>query len=329
MIKELPLVSVIIPSYNRAKFIVNSIQSVLNQTYTNFELIVVDDCSTDNSIQLIKKINNPKINLIIQEENKGACVARNTGIKYAKGKYIAFLDSDDQWYPNKLEKQVNIIEKSNPNIGFVDCGFIRYSDIEKKVVSINIPNKRGELFHDALRYCVISAAGSCALIKKDVFKKSGLWDPNFKAIQIQDMFIRITKYFQGENVPEILARINQHGTQIGFNVNRTIQGYSRLLKKYYNKYYINYPFLMIDILFNLGRLKTIIAKTKEEQLIAKQYLIHLLRFNFFNIQAYFYLIGTLIPVKYFQFLFRWAHKLNLNSLMKKNAYQTGIKRSNY
>jgi teichuronic acid biosynthesis glycosyltransferase TuaG len=110
-----PLVSVITPSYNSTKFIPDTIHSVLAQTYSNWEMLIVDDCSKDESRQVIREFveKDARIKLIELTENSGAAVARNTAIKAAKGKYLAFLDSDDLWVPTKLEKQIRFMEEND------------------------------------------------------------------------------------------------------------------------------------------------------------------------------------------------------------------------
>lgn len=105
------LVSIIMPSYNCAKFIEESIRSVLAQTYTNWELLIVDDCSKDNTAEIVKSFNDPRILYQRNKHNSGAAVTRNIALRLAKGRYIAFLDSDDLWMPTKLEKQIEFIEK--------------------------------------------------------------------------------------------------------------------------------------------------------------------------------------------------------------------------
>ena len=109
------LVSIITPSYNSEEFISETIHSIINQTYTNWELLITDDCSNDNTISIIKSFqeNDVRIKLFILESNGGAGVARNNSIKYAKGRYIAFCDSDDQWKKNKLELQINLMVQNN------------------------------------------------------------------------------------------------------------------------------------------------------------------------------------------------------------------------
>ncbi|KAA6310586.1 putative teichuronic acid biosynthesis glycosyltransferase TuaG, partial [termite gut metagenome] len=111
MIKD--LVSIITPTYNSSQFIKETINSILNQSYTNWELLITDDCSTDNSIEIISQYaqQDSRIKLFCLSENSGAGIARNNSIKYAKGRFIAFCDSDDKWLPEKLEKQVAFMLK--------------------------------------------------------------------------------------------------------------------------------------------------------------------------------------------------------------------------
>ena len=108
------LVSIITPSYNCAKYIEETIQSIQAQTYTNWELLITDDCSTDESVDIIRNYSatDSRIKLFILKENSGAGVARNNSIKEARGRFIAFCDSDDRWYPNKLECQLAFIKEN-------------------------------------------------------------------------------------------------------------------------------------------------------------------------------------------------------------------------
>lgn len=115
-----PRVSVVMPVYNREKFIESTIDSILNQTYKDFELIIVDDGSTDNTVEIIQKYSDPRIILIRHKENKGAAAARNTGYKHSRGEYIVVSDSDDINRNDKIQKQVEFLEK-NPDIDIVGC----------------------------------------------------------------------------------------------------------------------------------------------------------------------------------------------------------------
>ena len=114
------LVSIIMPSYNTANYISESIQSVLNQTYKNWELIIVDDCSSDNTLEILSKFNDKRIRIIANEKNSGAALSRNKALIEAKGKWIAFLDSDDLWESNKLEKQINFMKENNYHFSYTN-----------------------------------------------------------------------------------------------------------------------------------------------------------------------------------------------------------------
>jgi glycosyltransferase involved in cell wall biosynthesis len=117
------LVSIIMPSYNSAKYISEAIESVIAQTYTNWELVITDDCSTDNSRDIIKQYaeTDSRVKLFCLNENSGAGVARNNSIKEAKGRFIAFLDSDDRWMPNKLEVQIKFMLDDNKKALYNKC----------------------------------------------------------------------------------------------------------------------------------------------------------------------------------------------------------------
>lgn len=134
MKNKLPLVSIITPSYNAEKFISKTIDSVINQTYLNWEMIIVDDCSTDNTISIIKSICSQENRIIFIENKKnvGAAETRNIALKKAKGNFIAFLDSDDIWFHKKLENQINfMLEKSIP------ISFTSYQLINEKGQTLN------------------------------------------------------------------------------------------------------------------------------------------------------------------------------------------------
>lgn len=135
-------VSVIIPVYNASRYIGKAIESALNQTYKNIEIVLVDDCSKDNSRQIIEKYMKEHKNIIyhLQEKNLGAAVARNTALELANGRYVAFLDSDDIWYENKIYKQLNLMKKEEVAICF---SAIEMIDENQKQIKgkRNVPNK--------------------------------------------------------------------------------------------------------------------------------------------------------------------------------------------
>ena len=120
-----PLVSIVVPVYNAARFMDDTIQTVQNQTYQNWELLLVDDCSSDDSVLIIQKYlkKDKRIKFFMLSENSGAAIARNTGIDNAKGRYLAFLDADDLWVKNKLELQVSFMQEKNAAFSFTGYEF--------------------------------------------------------------------------------------------------------------------------------------------------------------------------------------------------------------
>lgn len=133
------LVSIIMPTYNSEEFVQATITSVINQTYSNFELIIIDDFSNDNTIKVVKEImgKDIRISLISLSKNSGAAVARNMGIKNAKGRYIAFIDSDDAWVKNKLEIQIGFMEKYSYPFTFTN--YIRVNENNDLINEIKVP----------------------------------------------------------------------------------------------------------------------------------------------------------------------------------------------
>ena len=140
MVRVKGLVSIIMPSYNTAPYIEETIQSVLNQTYTNWEMIIVDDCSTDNTDEVLSRISDSRIRIFKNDRNSGAAVSRNRALCEAKGQWIAFLDSDDLWMPEKLEKQISFMEKNGYSFSYTN-----YEEIDvygnKTGVSVTGPKK--------------------------------------------------------------------------------------------------------------------------------------------------------------------------------------------
>lgn len=127
------LVSIIMPSWNTGKFIGESIQSVLNQTYKNWELIIVDDCSTDNTDEIVASFNDERIRYFRNDKNSGAALTRNRALCEARGEWIAFLDSDDLWMPKKLEKQIAFMKEKGYTFSFTE-----YEKIDEESKPLNI-----------------------------------------------------------------------------------------------------------------------------------------------------------------------------------------------
>ena len=118
------LVSIITPVYNCAKFIAETINSVIAQTYINWELIIVDDCSTDDTENVVRSFQDQRIHYYKNVENSGAAISRNRALREAKGRWIAFLDSDDLWLPNKLDRQIKFMMDNHISFSYTNLGVI-------------------------------------------------------------------------------------------------------------------------------------------------------------------------------------------------------------
>ena len=196
-----PLFSVVIPSYNRKPFLIKAIESVYKQEFKDFEVVVVDDGSTDSSILLVADYAGKGLSYI-RTSNKGVSHARNTGIINSRGKYIAFLDSDDTWLPDKLGRVFEYISKS-PNIKFfhTEETWIR----DKKVLKQDIKYKRysGNIYKHCLPLCCIGM--STVVVHKSLFSKSGLFDEDMPVCEDYDFFLRATLDNEVKLIPHPLT----------------------------------------------------------------------------------------------------------------------------
>ncbi len=137
------LISIVMPSYNTGKYIAESIKSVLAQTYKDWELLIVDDCSVDNTDAIVAEFHDTRIRYFKNEKNSGAAVSRNRALREAKGKWIAFLDSDDLWHPNKLETQLSFMKKRGYAFTFTDYRICLNGEWMPYInIGPNIVNKR-------------------------------------------------------------------------------------------------------------------------------------------------------------------------------------------
>lgn len=208
------LVSVIIPVYNSAKYITDAIDSVLAQTYKNYEIIIVNDGSTDSTAEVVKKYlrsqildHRPQAIRYVYQENKGPSAARNRGIKEAKGEYIAFLDSDDVWLPEKIELQMAEILKS-PSLGLITCGEINVNLInstEEYSYGLRGLNRNKAL--NLLLLKNIIHGGSPVLIRKECLDRVGLFDEKLQVAEDWDLWLRICRHYDFKGIDKPLVKI--------------------------------------------------------------------------------------------------------------------------
>ncbi len=213
----MPKASIIIPTYNRAKFIKETIQSVLDQTIRDLEVIIVDDGSTDETNSIVENLskNDNRIKYFYRKNCGRPSIPRNLGFKNSTGEYLAFLDSDDIWLPQKLEKQIYVFESDKSGkLGFLDCGHIIIDEngIEMKRY-YSFHNYRGDIFQELLRNNLILTPGSI-LIKRTVLDAVGLFDERFKCMDDWDMWLRISKRYNFDSVGKNLFKYRVHRNSV-------------------------------------------------------------------------------------------------------------------
>lgn len=281
-----PLVSCIIPTFNRGEKIGKALESVITQSYRNIEILVVDDQSVDNTKEIVEEYvkTDARIKYLLNP-TKGANNARNHGITNAKGEYIALLDDDDVWLETKIQKQLNVFNQLNDKYGVVYCSFLRkkmnkntYKQHPSKLSRI----KNGNILKRLLKRNFIGTP--TLFIKTEVFNKSGLFNPNYKSFQDWELLIRIAKDYNFYYLQEPLVHVFESGDSITLNkLGRAMTSF-RLLKQnialYKNKpRLLSYRYCAIG--FALLKLKRYKA--------AKLFLYRSIKHNYFNIEAILYL----------------------------------------
>lgn len=213
-----PLISVVIPNYNRGHMIEKVIDSVNQQTYSTVEIIIVDDCSTDYSINTIQALqaNQNNIRLIALEKNSGANACRNIGVDHAKGDFIAFLDSDDFFLPTKLEKQMNILQEQK-DIGFVVTGFGAKAvhTLPEGIIPLKETIKQNNL-----------GGFSTLMVRKTLFHQVGGLDQELLSCQDWDLFLKLLQISKGYKIEEDLVIYEVQTDSISKNTNKVVQGYT-------------------------------------------------------------------------------------------------------
>ncbi len=226
--KDTPLISCVIPTYNRSQKVIQAIESVLGQSYSNLEVLVVDDQSKDDTRQVVEKLaqGNPRIKYFYNP-SKGANNARNHGIQNAQGEFIAMLDDDDRWDKLKLEKQLQAFNKLDSNYGVVYCTFARKKNngkILRTHPSRFSSSKNGDILKRLLKRNFITT--STILVKTEVFKKSGLFNPRYKSFQDWELLTRIARDYYFYHIPEVLVNVYESGDSI------TLDKHGRVITKY-------------------------------------------------------------------------------------------------
>lgn len=265
-----PMISVILPTYNRTGSLVDACRSVLDQSERDLELIVVDDASTEDIESALKAIDDPRLIYHRRERNGGASAARNTGLGLARGKYIAFQDSDDLWLPGKLERQLKLLEGLPPEVGVVTGGKVLYGCDEArnygpgKVTYAPDPGRRLKVEEDQVRRFLVENRISLqnTLFRRDCFPEEVWFDSYAKANADWEFTIRLvqhTKVYE-DSEPVVFSYIS--GDSISRNPKKRVMGLMRIFKKNHHVFErdkaanAQMRFKIGSILYKIGRRKT-------------------------------------------------------------------------
>ncbi len=306
MSQKNPQVSIIIPTYNRSSFLQRAITSILNQTFDDFELIIVDDCSIDDTERVVADMNDDRIKYMKLESNIGAAAARNIGIKSARGQYIAFLDSDDEYLHNKLELQINKFQETPGNVGIIYSGYyiIYESDSYHEVV---LPEYKGNLFDILLKHNRIGS--STPLVRKECFDSCGLFDESLPSCQDWDMWLRISTKYDFDFANEPLAKAHNHGNQISTNIESKILSREKLLEKY-KLYIVKEPKTASYLYQRLGFLHLLKHNSKR----GIKYYLKSIAANPVDLKAYAILLSCLVSWKLHRKLMKGASMREVNNI---------------
>jgi glycosyltransferase involved in cell wall biosynthesis len=281
-----PIISVIIPTYNRAHTIRRAINSVLNQTYKNMEIIVVDDASSDNTEEIVKSINDNRIIFIKHDSNKGGAAARNTGIKASKGNYVAFQDSDDEWYPEKLQLQTAVLFKAPLEVGVCYSSFIRINKDKRQVIPKGNSHKfEGYIFKKMLRDNFVTT--QTALVKKKCFDRIGMFDESLPRLQDWELWLRISKYYDFIYLSKPLVVAHIQKDSISNSVQGLLEAISIIEKKHGEGILKHDPFSVANKYCWLGRL--LIREDRSDE--GTRYLLRAVNTDPFNIKFRLFYIG--------------------------------------
>ncbi len=289
----MPTVSVVIPTYNRASTVARAISSVLSQSYKEFEVIVVDDASTDNTREVVSSFGDERVKYLRHVTNEGGGAARNTGIRASKGEYIAFQDSDDEWLPGKLEKQMKAFEEAPASLGVVYTGFWRISGGSREYIpSGHIRRKEGAVHSELLKRNFVTTPA--AVVRKECFQEAGYFDEALPRFQDWELFIRISESYDFMCIDEPLLVSYMIPGCITTNQEAAIVANKIILKKHYESLKKNRKTLATHY-YAIG---TLLCQ-KGRMVEGRNYLMRALALHRQNVQYWLALLISLLGGKFY------------------------------
>jgi len=247
----MPLITAIITTFNRAQFLEKAVKSILTQTFENFELLVLDNSSTDNTQEIVKGFNDKRIKYI-KHKPIGISAARNLGVKKASGEFIAFLDDDDEWLPNKLQNQIDIFKKNKLDAALVYGGFVWINE-KNKIIGKHLPALRGYILKELLsQKDYFTGSASNPMIRKSVFKNIGYYNKNVLTGEDWEFYLRLSQKFKIDFTNKFVVKIKQHsGSRLGDKLLEAAE-LELLVLKNYSEIFKNNPRLKSLYLQKIG-----------------------------------------------------------------------------
>ena len=307
-------VSVIIPTYNRSELLKKAVESLENQSHQNFEIIIIDDCSTDDTAEVVKGMGDNRIIYLKHDTNKGGSEARNTGIKQATGNFIGFLDSDDQWLPDKLEKQLKQFE-GRPEVGVVYTGVQVVNEHNQPTRKI-VPAYKGEILPKLFESNCIDTTSS-VLVKREILDQVQGFDASLPSCQDWDLYIRLAQVTKFDFVKESLVLFYHHsGERITTNKKSVLTGhmsifekYKGLAKKQPKSTFHRFTLTIWKVIFRTA----IISENKETVRLSRGVLAEGFKNNHTSLKFLFYYLSTFLNMKILSYLYTQSKKSNRKS----------------
>ncbi len=246
-----PKVSIIIPTYNRSELLKRAIVSVLNQTFDDFEILIIDGAKSEATKELVESFGDGRIRYIPQK-GKGIANARNLGVLKARGKFIAFLDDDDRWRDDKLERQLEFFKELPENYGLVYTAFTYYHLEKDRILGIKCPKASGNVYRYLLRDNITGT--STIMVRRECFKRAGLFRESFPTCEDWDMWLRMSKRCLFGAVDQPLVDYSIHSGQFSFA--RYLTGRYRMIEEHgdikHDSEVLSYHLLQIGLLKVFG-----------------------------------------------------------------------------
>ena len=246
----MPKVSVVIPTHNRAALLQRAVRSVLIQTMEDLEVLVADDASQDATAEVVRSFGDHRIKYLRHDDNRGVSAARNTALAHAAGEYIAFLDDDDEWLPDKLRLQVERMEQVSSAVGAICCGHYEVDTATLRVRAEVIPTLRGRVFEEMLVRGSFNHT-STIVVRADCFRQVGVFDSALRYGEDLDMWLRMAKVFDFDYVPRPLVKLYFQANGLSQNYGAIVSGGERHLQMY-RDFYARHPKLYSRRLHRLG-----------------------------------------------------------------------------